>query len=121
MKEQNPIDLFPYLAKYERHLMVDYKVALKLHITKQALIELVQAGLGPKPHPAFASGHYWFSKAFVPSWKSWAAREAGDDDIRQAADIILKDDRTRRIREFEHYDNADPRRFLTTLFSRKAW
>lgn len=101
--------------------MVDTKVALKLHIPRDALVELVKAGLGPRPHPAFASDHYWFLKEAVSFWKSWAARGASDEDIRQAADIILKDDRTRRIREFEHYDNADPRRFLTTLFSRKAW
>ncbi|MES0059520.1 hypothetical protein NKJ86_04890 [Mesorhizobium sp. M0025] len=121
MNEQYPIDLYPYLAKYERALMIDIEVALKLHIPRDALIEIVEAGLGPRPHPAFASGHYWFSKAFVPSWKSWAAREASDDDIRQAADIVLKDDRARRIREFQAQDNDDPRRFLTTLFSRKAW
>ncbi|MER9151928.1 hypothetical protein NKI30_25395 [Mesorhizobium opportunistum] len=101
--------------------MVDTKVALKLHIPRDALIELVQAGLGPRPHPAYASAHYWFPKAFVQSWKTWASGEAGDEEIRRAADIILKDDRTRRIREFAHFDNADPRTFLTTLFSRKAW
>ncbi|MER8692926.1 hypothetical protein [Mesorhizobium opportunistum] len=121
MNEQCPIDLYPYLASYERDLMVDTKVALKLHIPRDALIELVQAGLGPRPHPAYASAHYWFPKAFVQSWKTWASGEAGDEEIRRAADIILKDDRTRRIREFAHFDNADPRTFLTTLFSRKAW
>ncbi|MCF6115997.1 hypothetical protein L2449_03540 [Mesorhizobium muleiense] len=121
MNEQYPIDLYSYLARYERHLMVDSKAALKLHIPRDALIELVQAGLGPRPHPAYASDHYWFPKAFVPSWKSWAAREASDEEIRRAADIILKDDRARRIREFAHYDDADPRTFLTTVFSRKAW
>ena len=101
--------------------MVDHAVALKLHIPREALIELVRAGLGPKPHPAFASGRYWFLKELVPSWKFWAAREASDDDIKHAADIILKDDRTRRIREFQAHDNDDSRRFLTALFSRKAW
>lgn len=121
MKEQYPIDLYPYLARYERDLMVDTKVALKLHIPRDALIEIVQAGLGPRPHPAYASDHYWFPKAFVPSWKSWAAREASDEEIRQVAAIILEDDRARRIREFVRFDNADPRGFLTELFSRKAW
>ncbi|TPL43235.1 hypothetical protein [Mesorhizobium sp. B2-4-6] len=121
MKEQFPIDLYPLLAKQDRHLMVDINVARRLHIPKAALIELVQAGLGPRPHPAYASDHYWFPKEFVPSWKSWAAREASDEDVREAAEIILKDDRARRIREFVRFDNADPRAFLTELFSRKAW
>lgn len=101
--------------------MVDINVAQRLHIPKAALIELVQAGLGPRPHPAYASGHYWFLKKFVPSWKYWAAREASDEEVRQAADIILEDDRARRVREFAAYDHDDPRSFLTTLFSRKAW
>lgn len=121
MKEQYPIDLYPYLAKYERDLMVDTKVAQKLHIPRDVLIKVVQVGLGPRPHPAYASDHYWFPKAFVPGWKSWAARDATDEDIRQAADIILNDDRSRRIREFRRFDDADPRTFLTTLFSMKRW
>jgi len=121
MKEQYPIDLYPYLAKQERALMVDTKVALKLHIPRDALVELVKAGLCPRPYPAQASGYYWFLKEAVSFWKCWAAREASDEDIRRAADIILKDDRARRIREFVRFDNADPRAFLTELFSRKAW
>ncbi|PZV34014.1 hypothetical protein [Mesorhizobium kowhaii] len=119
MTDQRTIDLSPQLSKC-RDLLVDHKVAQRLHIPTDALIELVKKRLGPEPHPASASGCYWFLKLHVPSWKSWA-RNAGDEDVRQAADIILKDDRTRRVREFAHYDNADPRTFLTTLFSRKAW
>ncbi|RUX27065.1 hypothetical protein EOA13_21290 [Mesorhizobium sp. M7A.F.Ca.US.011.01.1.1] len=119
MEPERSIDLYQYLAK-SRDLLVDIKVAQRLHIPRDALVEMVKEGLCPEPRPGLASNRYWFYQWQATNYKSWA-RTASDDDVRRAADIILKDDRTRRIREFEHYDNADPRKFLTTLFSRKAW
>lgn len=119
MERTRSIDLYQYLAKC-RDLLVDIKVAQRLHIPRDALVEMAKEGLCPEPRPAFVSNRYWFYRWQATNYKSWA-RTASDDDIRQAADIILKDDRTRRIREFQAHDNDDPRRFLTTLFSRKAW
>lgn len=119
MEPKRSIDLYQYLAT-SRDLLVDFKVAQRLHIPRDALVEMAKEGLCPEPRPAFACNRYWFYRWQPTNYKSWA-RTASDDDVRRAADIILKDDRTRRIREFAHYDHDDPRTFLTTLFCRKAW
>ncbi|MDX8440282.1 hypothetical protein [Mesorhizobium australafricanum] len=118
MERNSSIDLYEYLAK-SGDLLSDIKVAQRLHIPKDALVEMAKEGLCPEPRPAFASNHYWFFRWQATNFKSWA-RTATDDDVRQAADIILKDDRTRRIREFQRFDKADPRTFLTSVFSKKA-
>lgn len=119
MDPKRSIDLYQYLAK-RRELLVDIEVAQRLHIPRDALFEMAKEGLCPEPRPAFASNHYWFYRWQATNYKFWV-RTASDDDVRRAADIILNDDRTRRIREFAHCDNADPRTFLITLFARKAW
>lgn len=119
MERTSSIDLYQYLAKC-RDLLVDIKVAQRLHIPRDALVEMAKEGLCPEPQPAFVSNRYWFYRWQATNYKSWV-RTASDDDVRRAADIILNDDRTRRIREFQRFDKADARTFLTAVFSRKAW
>lgn len=111
------IDLFPYLAR-RCDLVPDYEVAQQFYITREALLEILRALLGPEPMPAEASGKFWFKKQLLPLWQSWA-REARDEDVGRAAEIIRRHDGALRIPEFAHLENDDARSFLISVFVRR--
>jgi hypothetical protein len=88
--KQTELSLTTYLAPHFSDLVKHDTVASELGFNPSALGDILAAGLGPEPRPAFNAGCFWFAHWQVPLFWHWLTEQATIQDCSDIAAVMFR-------------------------------
>jgi hypothetical protein len=90
--KQSELNLVHYLANHSDDLFTHETVAWVLGFNPSALADILAAGLGPEPRPAFNADRFWFAHWQVGFFWHWLSEQASLQDCSDIASVMVRHD-----------------------------
>lgn len=90
--KQTELSLTTYLAPHLGDLVRHDTVASELGFNSSALADILAAGLGPEPRPAFNAGCFWFAHWQIPLFWHWLTEQSTLKDCSDIGAVMFRHD-----------------------------